>query len=122
MNVSTKKRDFKSVSISNGRALNLVKVCSQSDQGTFVNLCQEYNDIFAFTYEHLTGFDTILDQHTIELDPNTKPVRQKKRPINPKIEPFMRKDLSKFIESSIIFPIKHSSWVANLVPVRNKNG
>ena len=26
------------------------------------------------------------------------------------------------IEANIIFPIKHSSWVANLVPVRKKNG
>ncbi|KAH9291168.1 hypothetical protein KI387_043635, partial [Taxus chinensis] len=46
----------------------------------------------------------------------------KQRPINPRIEPLMRKELSKLIESGIIFPVKHSSWVANLVPVRKKNG
>ena len=34
----------------------------------------------------------------------------------------MRKELPKLIESNIIFAIKHSSWVDNLVPVRNKNG
>ena len=34
----------------------------------------------------------------------------------------MIKELSKLIEANIIFPIKHSSWVANLVPVRKKNG
>ncbi len=34
----------------------------------------------------------------------------------------MRKELSKLIEANIIFPVKHSSWVANLVPVRKKNG
>ena len=34
----------------------------------------------------------------------------------------MRKELSKLIEANIIFPIKHSSWVANLVPVRKKSG
>ena len=34
----------------------------------------------------------------------------------------MMKDLSKLLEANIIFPIKHSSWVANLVPVRKKSG
>ena len=34
----------------------------------------------------------------------------------------MRRELSKLIEANIIFPIKHSSWVANVVPIRKKNG
>lgn len=42
--------------------------------------------------------------------------------MNPKIEPLMRKEIYKLIEANIIFPIKHSSWVANLVPVRKKSG
>ena len=42
--------------------------------------------------------------------------------MNPKIEPLMRKELSKLIEANIIFPIKHSSWVVNLVPIKKKNG
>ncbi|KAH9294646.1 hypothetical protein KI387_038234, partial [Taxus chinensis] len=80
-----------------------------------------YHDIFAWSYKDLRGFDPGLAQHTIELDPNAKPVHQKQRPINPKIEPLMRKEITKLIEACIIFPIKHSSWVANLVPVRKKN-
>ena len=42
--------------------------------------------------------------------------------MNPKIEPLMRKEPSKLIEANIIFPIKHSSRVENLVPIRKKNG
>jgi hypothetical protein len=34
----------------------------------------------------------------------------------------MRKELSRFIETNIIFPFKHSSWVANLVPIQKKSG
>ncbi|KAH9327817.1 hypothetical protein KI387_043751 [Taxus chinensis] len=86
------------------------------------DLCQEFPDVFAWSYEYLKGFNPNLAQHTIELDPNTKSVRQKQRPVNPHMEPLMRKELDKLIESRIIFPIKHSSWVANLVPVRKKSG
>ena len=73
-------------------------------------------------YDDLKGYDPRLFQYTIDLIDNVKPVRQKQRPVNPKIEPLMRKELSKLIEDNIIFPIKHSSWVANLVPVRKKSG
>ena len=34
----------------------------------------------------------------------------------------MRKELTKLIEANIVFPIKHSSWVAKLVLVRKKSG
>ena len=53
---------------------------------------------------------------------DTKLVRKKQKPVNPKIKPLMRKEMSKLIEANIIFSIKHSSWVANLVPVRKKSG
>ena len=56
----------------------------------------------------MQGFDPSLFQHTIDLV-DVKPIRQKERLVNPKIEPLMRKELSKFIEANIIFPIKHSS-------------
>ena len=34
----------------------------------------------------------------------------------------IQKEVLRLIESKIIFPIKHTSWGANLVPVRKKNG
>lgn len=34
----------------------------------------------------------------------------------------MKTKLNKLIQGNIIFPIKHTSWVSNLVPVRKKNG
>ena len=34
----------------------------------------------------------------------------------------MRKELPKLIEANIIYPIKNSSWIANLVPIRKKSG
>ena len=34
-------------------------------------------------------------------------VRKKKRPVNPRIELLVRKELFKLIEDNIIFPIKH---------------
>ncbi|KAH9310293.1 hypothetical protein KI387_044698, partial [Taxus chinensis] len=60
-------------------------------------MCQEFPDMFAWSYEDLKGFNPNLSQHTIELDANTKPVRKKQRPVNPHMEPLMRKKLDKLI-------------------------
>lgn len=122
MNLAAKKDDYAPVTIVDGKSLNMGKVCSETEQENFIHLCQEFNDVFSWTYDYLKGFDPSLFQNTIDLVDKAKLVRQKQRPVNPKIEPLMRKELSKLIEANIIFSIKHSSWVANLVPVRKKNG
>lgn len=53
---------------------------------------------------------------------NTKSFKQKQRPINSLIEPLIFKKVQKLFFARIIFPVHHSTWVANLVPVRKKNG
>lgn len=70
----------------------------------------------------MRGFDPKLAQHTIELEPDVKPIRQKQRPLNPELEDLMKAKLNKLIKRNIIYPSKHTSWVSNLVPVRKKNG
>ena len=75
----------------NGRTLSIGKVCSEAEQENFVHLCQEFNDIFTWTYDDLKGFDPSLFQHTIDLSDNAKPIRQKQRPINPKIDLLMKR-------------------------------
>jgi hypothetical protein len=51
-----------------------------------------------------------------------KPVRQRQRPINPALEATIRKEVEKLLKAQIIFPVKYSEWVSNLVPVRKKTG
>lgn len=49
-------------------------------------------------------------------------IHQKKRLVNPKIESLMAQELKKLINLRIIYPINHSMWVSNLVPIKKKNG
>ena len=61
-------------------------------------------------------------QHKIPLKPDTKPVRQKSRHLNPMLLPIIEKEIKKLWEAKIILPLRFSDWVANIVPVRKKNG
>lgn len=42
--------------------------------------------------------------------------------MNPALEATIRSELDKMLAAHIIFPVKYSEWVENLVPVRKKNG
>jgi len=120
--MQVKEEHFEELEIFKDKLLKIGKIYSAEDRRAFIALCQEFENAFAWDYSDLKGFDPHIAQHTIELEPNTKPVRQKQRPLNPKLEPLMIKELTKLIKRKIIFLIKHTSWVSNLVPVRKKNG
>ena len=42
--------------------------------------------------------------------------------MHPSLEPLVKKELNKLLAAKIIFPVRHTTWVANLVPVRKKSG
>eukprot|EP00253_Pinus_taeda_P011751 PITA_11751 len=51
-----------------------------------------------------------------------KPVQQKLRKIQPNLESQIKSELNKLLKAKIIFPVRHSNWVSNMVPARKKNG
>ena len=42
--------------------------------------------------------------------------------MHPSLELLVKKELNKLLVAKIIFPVRHTTWVANLVPVRKKSG
>jgi hypothetical protein len=78
--------------------------------------------VFAWTYEDLRTYDTSVIEHKIPLKEEANPFRQKLRQINPMLLPIMEREVKKLLDAQIIVPLRYSEWVANLVPVRKKNG
>jgi hypothetical protein len=96
--------------------------CSDEEKMKFTELLREFQDVFSWSYEDFRGFDPALIQHAIPIKEGIKPVRQKQRPINPSLEATIRKELGKLLKAGIIFPVKYSEWVSNLVPVQKTTG
>eukprot|EP00253_Pinus_taeda_P034992 PITA_34992 len=104
------------------KTINLGLGCSPQEKVAFVKLFKEYKDIFAWTYGDLKTFDTSVMQHMIPLEKEAKPYQQKLCKMHPSLEPLVKKELNKMLDAKIIFPIRHTRWVANLVLVRKKKG
>jgi hypothetical protein len=106
----------------NPQCINLGLGCSEQENMSFVKLFKEFKDVFAWTYDDLKTFDPNIIQHTIPIKPQTQPFQQKLRKMHSKLEPTVKKELKKLLNAKIIFPVKHTQWVSNLVLVRKKSG
>ena len=72
--------------------------------------------------EYIKEYDTSIIQHIIPINPGEKPFRQKLRRIKPMLLPVIEKEIKKLFNVKIIVTLRFSEWVADLVPVRKKNG
>lgn len=102
--------------------LNLSKYYSDEEKGKFLKLFHGFSDVFAWSYKDLKGYDPSIVSHAIPLRKELFPIIKKQRPLNLALEAIIRVELDNLIAFHIIFPIKYSKWVANLDPIRNKNG
>ena len=102
--------------------VNIGKCFSPGEMSRFINLFQQYKDIFAWTYEYLKTYDTRMVQHVIPIKEGVKPFQQQLRNIHPKMEPLIQNEVKKLLDAKIIFRVRHSEWVANLILVKKKLG
>jgi hypothetical protein len=106
----------------NPQCINLGLGCSEQEKVAFINLFKEFKDVFAWTYDDLKTFDPNIIQHIIPMKPQTQPFQQNLKKMHPKLEPMVKKELNKLLNAKIIFPVRHTQWVSNLVPIRKKSG
>ena len=78
--------------------------------------------MFDCTYDDLNTFDTKIMQNNIPMKPTVKPYQQKLRKMHPSIEQCVKKELEKLLKEIIMFLVRHTQWISNLVPVHKKNG
>jgi hypothetical protein len=52
--------------------------CSDEEKKKFMDLFQEFHDVFSWSYEDLRGFDPNIIQHAIPIKEGEKPVRKNK--------------------------------------------
>ena len=56
------------------------------------------------------------------MNPIVKPYQHKLRKMHPSLEPSIKKELEKLLKSRIIFLVRDTQWISNLVPIHNKSG
>ena len=60
-------------------------------------------------------------KHTLNVDPEAKPVAQLARIFHTEIEGQIVKEVQKLLATGFIKPIHHPHWLSNIVPMKKKN-
>ena len=78
--------------------------------------------MFAWSYKDLKGVDPAVCQHTIPLQDDAKPSRQRPYLYNKNYKMKIEEEINRLREAGFIYEIEHTEWVSPLVVVPKKNG
>ena len=77
-------------------------------------------DAIGWTLTDLKGLDPSLCTHRIFLEDDSRPIREAQRRLNPKVWEAVKKEILKWLNAEIIYPISDSQWVSPVHVVPKK--
>ncbi|TYK18824.1 hypothetical protein E5676_scaffold204G00140 [Cucumis melo var. makuwa] len=94
---------------------------SSGEEGKYMSFLTEYKDTFAWSYKEMLGLDPKVAVHHPAIKPRYQPIKQVQRRFRPELISQIEIEV-KSIEAGFIYEVKYPTWIANIVPVRKKNG
>ena len=86
-----------------------------------IELLKEYVDIFAWSYQDMSSLDTDIVEHYFPLKPECPQIKQKLRRTHPDMAVKI-KEILKQIDVGFLVTSVYPWWIANIVPLPNKDG
>ncbi|KAL5541776.1 hypothetical protein UlMin_009486 [Ulmus minor] len=83
---------------------------------------REHRDVFAWSHEDMPGIDPNVIVHRLNIDPNFKPVKQKRRTFNAERYMAINTEVDKLLKAGFIEEANYPDWIANVVLVKKANG
>ena len=84
------------------KPVKISKSLSEEERGKLVALLREYKDIFAWSYQEMSGLSPNLVTHKLKVDPNAKPVKQPLRKYRLNVEEKIKLEVQKFLKAKFI--------------------
>jgi hypothetical protein len=78
--------------------------------------------VFTRYAKDLTGVDCNLIKHKLNIDATVMPQRQKLKKMCYDKVVAVKSELQRLLDASVIREVMYPKWLANTVPVKNKNG
>ncbi|XP_071939079.1 uncharacterized protein [Coffea arabica] len=81
-----------------------------------------FQDVFAWSYDDMTGISTDVVVHRLPTDLSFPPVKQKPRKFKPDMSLKIKEQIEKQLKTNIIIVSHYPIWLSNPVPVPKKSG
>ena len=87
-----------------------------------IHLLKSYLDVFAWSYEDMSGLDPSTVQHHLPILPHAKSIKQKLRRLHPHWSLQVKEEIQKQLSVGFISVVEYPKWLVNVVPIPKKNG
>ena len=87
------------------RPISISANLTEKEKSELVLLLKEFKDVFAWDYSEMLGLDPGLIAHTLNVDPQAKPVAQPAKIFHIEIEGKIVKEVQKLLAAGFIKPI-----------------
>ncbi|XP_073064019.1 uncharacterized protein [Primulina eburnea] len=77
---------------------------------------------FAWSAQELTGTSPDIAEHRLNILPNSRPVKQKKRHFGPEKDVVIKKEVRELLNAGHIREVQFPTWLSNVVLVPNNSG
>ena len=87
-----------------------------------IRFLKENLDIFAWSREDMMGISPEVIQHKLNVNPERKPVQQRRRTFAPERDQVVVEEVTKLLTVGFIREVYYPKWLANVVLVKKANG
>ncbi|KAI3499631.1 hypothetical protein L1887_35435 [Cichorium endivia] len=99
-------------------AADLIK----EQEEALMKVLHTYKAAVGWTIADLKGISPAVCMHRIITDPSAKPSRDTQRRLNPNMREVVKKEVLKWLDAGIVYPISDSTWVSPTQTVPKKAG
>jgi len=104
------------------KTFKLGKTLDGETQDQVAKVINRHLDAFAWSVSDMLGIDPDFLCHRLAMDPQVKPIRQRRRKFNEEKRQAIRDETQKLLAAGHIREIQYPEWLANVVLVKKCNG
>ena len=86
-----------------------------------ISFLRANQDVFAWKHEDMLRIDRKIIQHRLNVNPECKPVQQKRRIFAPEHNKAVTEEVEKLLEADFIREVFYPYWLVNVVMVKESN-
>ncbi|XP_072087916.1 uncharacterized protein [Arachis hypogaea] len=95
---------------------------NKEEKDSLIRFLRENDDLFAWTPADMPGIDPSVITHKLAINPEARPISQKKRNLGAEKRLASLEEVKKLITANFIREIRFTTWLANVVMVKKNNG
>ena len=120
-----KVETLETVELVEGEATKMTRIgmtLSPQMKTRLVQFLKENLDVFAWTHEDMLGISPKVIQYKLNVDPERKPVQQRRRVFAPERNQAITDEVNKLLSAGFVREVYYPDWLANVVLLKKANG